>query len=38
MPILEVMNKAHWLTVVLDGIVEDEKSKLLVDMSYKLTK
>ena len=32
------MNKAHWLTVVLDGMVEDEKIKFLVDMSYELTK
>ena len=32
------MNKAHWLTVALDGIVEDEKLKFLVDMSYELTK
>ena len=32
------MNKAHWLSVVLDGAVEDEKIKFLVDMSYKLTK
>ena len=32
------MNKAHWLTVTLDGTVNDEKIKLLVDMSYELTK
>ena len=32
------MNKAHWLTVVLDGTVEDEKIKFLVDMSYELTR
>ena len=32
------MNKAHWLTVALDGTVEVEKSKFLVDMSYELTK
>ena len=32
------MNKAHWLTVTLDGTVEDEKIKFLVDMSYELTK
>lgn len=31
------MNKAHWITVVLDGTVEDEKIRFLVDMSYKLT-
>jgi predicted DNA-binding protein (MmcQ/YjbR family) len=32
------MNKAHWLSVALDGTVEDEKSRFLVDMSYELTK
>ena len=32
------MNKAHWLSVALDGAVEDEKIKFLVDMSYELTK
>lgn len=32
------MNKAHWLTVALDGTVEDEKIRFLVDMSYALTK
>ena len=32
------MNKAHWLSVALDGTVEDEKIKFLVDMSYQLTK
>ncbi len=32
------MNKAHWLTVTLDGTVEDEKIRFLVDMSYELTK
>lgn len=32
------MNKAHWLTVALNGTVEDEKIKFLVDMSYELTK
>ena len=32
------MNKAHWLTVALDGTGEDEKVKFLVDMSYELTK
>ena len=32
------MNKAHWLTVALDGTVEVEKIKFLVDMSYELTK
>ena len=32
------MNKAHWLSVALDGTVEDEKIKFLVDISYELTK
>ena len=32
------MNKAHWITVALDGTVEDEKLKFLLDMSYELTK
>ena len=32
------MNKAHWLSVALDGTVEDDKIKCLVDMSYELTK
>ena len=32
------MNKAHWLTVALDGTVEDDKIKFLLDMSYDLTK
>lgn len=29
------VNKAHWLSVALDGTVEDEKIKFLVDMSYR---
>ena len=32
------MNKAHWLTVALDGTVEEGKIKFLLDMSYELTK
>ena len=32
------MNKDHWLTVALDGTVEDEKIRFLADMSYVLTK
>ena len=32
------MNKAHWLSVALDGTVENEKIKFLVGMSYELTK
>ena len=31
------MHKAHWLSVALDGTVEDEKIMFLVDMSYQLT-
>lgn len=31
------MSKANWLSVALDGSVEDEKIKLLLDMSYELT-
>ena len=32
------MSKAHWLTVALDGTVDDDKLKFLLDMSYDLTK
>lgn len=32
------MNKTHWVSVALDGTVEDEKVNLLVDMGYELTK
>ena len=32
------MSKAHWLTVALDGTVDEEKIKFLLDMSYALTK
>ena len=32
------MNKAYWISVALDGTVEGEKIKFLVDMSYELTK
>ena len=32
------MNKNHWLTVALDGTVDAEKIRFLVDMSYELTK
>ena len=32
------MNKAHWLTVALDGTVEDDIIKFLVNMSYEVTK
>lgn len=32
------MSKAHWLTVALNGTVEEDKLKFLTDMSYDLTK
>ena len=32
------MNKAHWLSVALDGTVANEQIKFLVDMRYELTK
>lgn len=32
------MSKAHWLTVALDGTVDADKIKFLLDMSYDLTK
>ena len=32
------MNKAHWLSVALNGSVDEEKLRFLVDMSYELTK
>lgn len=32
------MSKAHWLTVALNGTVEEDKIKFLIDMSYDLTK
>lgn len=32
------MSKVHWLTVALDGTVEDDKIRFLIDMSYNLTK
>ena len=31
------MNKAHGLTIALDGSAEEEKLKFLLDMSYGLT-
>ena len=31
------MNKGNWITVALDGTVDDEKIKFLADMSYELT-
>ncbi|MBQ6839995.1 MAG: MmcQ/YjbR family DNA-binding protein [Oscillospiraceae bacterium] len=32
------MSKAHWLTVALDGTVEADKIRFLLDISYDLTK
>lgn len=32
------MDKAHWLTISLDGSVPTERIKMLLDMSYRLTK
>ena len=32
------MNKAHWLSVALNGSVDEEKLRFLVDMSCELTK
>lgn len=32
------MNKAHWITVALDGTVEADKLRFLINMSYDLTK
>lgn len=31
------MNKAHWISVALDGTVSAETVKLLLDISFKLT-
>ncbi|MBQ5771067.1 MAG: MmcQ/YjbR family DNA-binding protein [Clostridia bacterium] len=31
------MNKNHWLTIALDGSADDEKTKLLIDMSFSAT-
>lgn len=32
------MSKAHWLTVSLDGTVDENKIRFLLDLSYDLTK
>ena len=32
------MSKTHWLTVSLDGTVDGDKLRFLVDMSYEMTK
>lgn len=31
------MNKEHWITIFLDGSVDDEKILSLIDISYDLT-
>jgi predicted DNA-binding protein (MmcQ/YjbR family) len=31
------MNKEHWITICLDGSVDDEKILSLIDISYDLT-
>lgn len=31
------MNKANWISVALDGSVSDEKLKILINMSFRLT-
>lgn len=31
------MNKANWITVALDGSVDEETIKMLVDLSYEIT-
>ncbi len=32
------MNKEHWITAALDGSDSDDKLKLLLDISYELTR
>ena len=31
------MNKAHWITVLLDGTVDTEEIKVLIEISYQRT-
>lgn len=31
------MSKAHWISAALDGSAEDDKLKMLLDMSFELT-
>ncbi len=31
------INKEHWITILLDGSVEKEEIKQLIDLSYELT-
>ena len=30
------LNKTHWITIDMDGTVEDKKIKFLIDLSYEL--
>jgi predicted DNA-binding protein (MmcQ/YjbR family) len=32
------MNKAHWVTILLDGTADDERLKFLLRQSFELTK
>ena len=32
------MNKKHWLTILLNGSVNDDEIYNLLDMSYEMTK
>ena len=32
------MNKTHWVSIVLDGKNFDDRVKMLIDLSYSLTK
>ena len=32
------MNKEHWITILLNGLIPDEQICQLIDMSYELTK
>lgn len=32
------INKVYWITILLDGSIDDEKIKWLIDMSFELTK
>lgn len=32
------MNKTNWISVALDGTEDDEKVKMLVDLSFEMTK
>ena len=35
--VLAYMNKEHWITAALDGMIPDEKLKILLDMSFDAT-